>query len=97
MCYEFNHACNGHLIEEITNTAGEETCFLVCKKRVTYFYSPYLDAIVGTMQLLTQKGIQLKRIEDHRLFNEVNSRQRIHKLIHGSVRLFNGFRLGYYK
>ena len=95
MCYEFDHACNGHLIDEITKTAGEEAYFLVCKKRYNYFYSPYLDAIVGTMQLLTQKGIVLKRIEDNPMINVVNSRKKIHKMIHGSTRLFNNFRLGY--
>ncbi len=97
MCYEFDHTCNGHLIEEITKRVGEETYFMVCKKRVNYFHSPYLDAIVSTMQLLTQKGIVLKRIEDERMLNVVNAQHKMEKIIHGSVHLFNCFRLGYYK
>jgi len=97
MCYEFNHTCTGHLIEEITKSAGEETYFLVCGKRVNYFHSPHLESIVGTMQLLTQKGIVLKRIDDNHMFKLVNSSQRLKNIIHGSIRLFNSFRIGYYR
>src|SRR4051812_23939954 len=96
MCYEFDHSCNGPLIEEITKIAGEETYFLVCKKRVNYFYSPCLEAIVGTMRLLSQRGIAIKRIEDDRMFTVVNSGRRLSNMLHGSIRLFNNFRMGYH-
>jgi len=97
MCYEFDHACNGHLIEEITKSAGEETYFLVCKQRNNYFYSPHLDAIVSTMRVLAQEGINVKAIDDERMYSVLNSKQRLKNIFYGSVRLFNGFRMGYFR
>ncbi len=93
MCYEFVHACQSLLIEELTRLIGSHGYFLLCFGHLNYLYSNDIGTIQRVFDLLESKGIALHEIEEADLLSVIDAQyMRENHTFHGNIVLLNKFR-----